>query len=196
MLGLCVNAFVSYLLLPNSVKYEIFPFAYIHTASEACQITLFGLSSMQKMTRTLSLNYKRQFFMKNSHILLYSSWKVVNRGLSTKMKKISSDDIFASEKQKRSTQNRIWHKIASMLIFALQFAIKIWPFQCFLLGRRLLSPVSFPKEISALVLMHPSPKRSQQQDQTWFLPSLINMVVPCYHLNRERNKSILWSPEQ
>lgn len=42
---------------------------------------------------------------------------------STKMNKISSDDIFGLEKQKR-TQNRIWHKIASMLIFALLFAIK------------------------------------------------------------------------
>jgi len=123
-LFLCVNAFVSYLLLPNSVKYEIFPFDYTYTAFEACQITLFGLSSMQKMTRTFSLKYKRQFFVKNSHIILYSSRKVANCG-QHKNKKISSDDIFTSEKQKRSTQNRIWHKIASVLIFALQFAIKI-----------------------------------------------------------------------
>lgn len=47
------------------------------------------------------------------------------------MKNISSDDIFASEKQKRSSQNRIWHKIASMLIFALQFAIKNMTFSIF-----------------------------------------------------------------
>lgn len=150
---------------------------------------------MQKMTRTFSLKYKRRFLMKNSHILLYSSWKVVNCRLSTKMKNISSDDIFASEKQKRSSQNRIWHKIASMLIFALQFAIKIWPFQYFLLGRRLLSRVSFPEEISALLLMHPLPKRSQQQDQTWFL-SWLNSMVPCHHLDSEKNKSILYSPRQ
>lgn len=147
------------------------------------------------MTRTFSLKYKRQFLMKNSHILLYSSWKVANCRLSTKMKNISSDDIFASEKQKRSSQNRIWHKIASMLIFALQFAIKIWPFQYFLLGRRLLPRVSFPEEISALILMHLLSERSQRQDQTWFLSSL-NSMAPCHHLDSEKNKPILCSPGQ
>lgn len=188
---------------------HLFLICYFHTQSsmKSSPLTIYiqhlelvkklfsGLSSMQKMTRTFSLKYKRQFLMKNSHILLYSSWKVVNCRLSTKMKNISSDDIFASEKQKRSSQNRIWHKIASMLIFALQFAIKIWPFQYFLLGKRLLSRVSFPEEISALILTHPLPERSQQEDQTWFLSSL-NSMVPCHHLNSEENKSVLCSPGQ
>lgn len=113
-----------------------------------------------------------------------------------KNEKISSDDIFASEKQKRSSQNRIWHKIASMLIFALQFAIKIWPFQYFLLGRRLLSRVSFPEEISALLLVHPLPKRSQQQHHTWFL-SWLNSMVPWYHAITwtQRKRSLFFAPQ-
>lgn len=67
-----VNAFISYLLLPNAVKYEIFPFDYIHIAFETCQITLFWTKQYAENDKDIFFKVKKAAFNeKQPHFTLF-----------------------------------------------------------------------------------------------------------------------------